>query len=73
MGEKLKNGDYGRFIFTQTKKCFGRAVSISFDIEGAEVTDIDNGHVFLKGSDGAVYIPAKKSIKSFERMTKEIK
>jgi len=62
-------GLYGRFQFTIIKKKFGRTFKTPFDLY-AEVTEVDNGNIWIIDNDDIPYLVSKKNIKSFEAEVK---
>ena len=62
--DRIKIGEFGRFIFTVKKKGF----VTHFDLM-ATVIEIDGKYIMLRDNDDMIYLPKKSDIKSFERET----
>ena len=62
----LKLHDFGRFVFDIE---YG-SKKYEFDIEGAEITDMDHLWIWLSCQDGDCYNVKKANVKLFEPMEK---
>jgi hypothetical protein len=69
MGDRIKTGDFGRFVFTIKFKSRYGMITTLFDIEGAEVIDEDSRNVWLKDADKE-YLVTRRRITYFEHMEK---
>jgi len=72
MGEKLRIGNFGHFIFDLVYKNKYGSHKRGFDIEGAFIVDIDYHHIWIEVLDGAVYVPLKSNVKSYESMERPV-
>lgn len=75
MGERIKIGDFGRFVFQFCRemvvKVNGKERKLKFndprDMEGMEVVEVDKKTILLKDMSGTVkMLVDRKYIKSFE-------